>query len=403
VSQTRILLIGNASGDAVTTPLGRHERVVTRIAEVGEAVAAAPDHELVVLDLAAKPAAIAAACHEIRAIVELSGVPLLAITSSDDVEERISLLEAGADDVMIRPIDDRELDARVEALHLRFRRSRELEPSVVVSTTRREGRRMIVVFSPKGGVGTTSVAVNLALALTRRQPDRVALVDLIASGGQVATHLDIRPKLTIADLVRDSQVLSEPEAVRATYLTRHERGLFVLASPPDPKAARAVDADRVTAILEAVLSAFPTVVVDAGSQLDDRVAAALKLADDLVVVVSPDFPALKAVHALFEYLVESGTWTGEPMVVVSEIHAVQLLTPEDVETAIGKKVSIRIPHEALVFLRAVNEGRPLQLSAAGSVPAHRIDQLAAVILGEDAPPTASETRRRGLSALFSRT
>src|SRR5207247_8617214 len=67
------------------------------------------------------------------------------LTSTDDVEERIRLLEAGADDVMIRPIDERELDARVEALDLRHRRSKELRPSTLVAATRRPGRRLIAL------------------------------------------------------------------------------------------------------------------------------------------------------------------------------------------------------------------------------------------------------------------
>ena len=68
----------------------------------------------------------------------------------------------------------------------------------------------------------------------RAIPDGVALVDLTPMGGHVATHLDLRPKLTIADLIRDSQGLISPEILRSTYLTRHERGVLVLAGVTEP-------------------------------------------------------------------------------------------------------------------------------------------------------------------------
>src|SRR5207244_2622701 len=139
--------------------------------------AAAAEHDVVVLDSVPLPRTITDIAKELRANADLADVPILAITSSDDVEERIGLLEAGADDVMIRPIDERELDARVEALDLRHRRSKELRPSTLVAATRRPGRRLVVVYSPKGGVGTTTVAVNVALAIGARMPDAVAFAD----------------------------------------------------------------------------------------------------------------------------------------------------------------------------------------------------------------------------------
>src|SRR5206468_2747933 len=176
---TRILLLGNAGSEALNKILGKPGRTMTRIEDAEQFVKAAPDHDVVVLDAVPPPRTVADLCRELSALPDLVEVPILAITSTDDVEERIRLLEAGADDVMIRPIDERELDARVEALDLRHRRSKELRPSnTLVAATRRPGRRLIVVYAPKGGVGTTTVAVNVALAIGARMPDAVAVVDL---------------------------------------------------------------------------------------------------------------------------------------------------------------------------------------------------------------------------------
>jgi pilus assembly protein CpaE len=291
----------------------------------------------------------------------------------------------------------------VEALDLRHRRSKEMRPSAVVASTRRPGRRLIVVYSPKGGVGTTTIGVNLSLAIAARAPDQVALVDLTSMGGQVATHLDLRPRLTIADLMRDSAGDDiSPEILKSTYLTRHEAGVLVLAGSVAPTTQSLMSAAETTRILEAVLAAVPNVVVDLGSHLDDRVIAGLDVADDVIFVVTPDFPALKSVHGMLEYLGESNGQRPEPTIVVNETYALQTLTPGDIETALGRRVAVRIPYDPLLYLRAANQGTPVFSSAPTSQPSRRFDHLAAVILGEDAPASITETRRRGLGGIFGR-
>ena len=402
MADTRILLLGNSGSDALAKVLGRPGRVLARVEDPAQLAATPGEHDVIVIDAVPAARPLADVCREVRAVPALAEVPVLVISATDDVEERIRLLEAGADDVMIRPIDERELDARVEALDLRHRRSRELRPSTLVASTRRPGRRLVVVYSPKGGVGTTTVSVNLALAIAAREPDGVVLVDLTSMGGHVATHLDMRPKLTIADLIRDSQGMISPEILRSTYLTRHERGVLVLAGSAATTTAQLMDGEETTRILEGVLTAVPTVVVDLGSHLDERVMAAIEAADDVVIVVTPDFPALKAVFSFFEFLRESGSKASEPTVIVNETYALQTLTPGDIETAIGRRVAMRIPYDPLLYLRAANQGNPVFASAPTSQPARRYDQLAGILLGEDAPGSASEPRKRGLAAIFGR-
>jgi pilus assembly protein CpaE len=402
VTDTRILLLGNAGSETLNKVLGRTGRALSRIEDPDKLAAAAAETDIVVLDVVPPPRTVADLCRELRGNPDLAELPILAITSSDDVEERIRLLEAGADDVMIRPIDERELDARIEALDLRLRRSKELRPSTLVAATRRPGRRLVVVYSPKGGVGTTTVAVNLALAIAERMPDASAVADLTPMGGHVATHLDIRPKLTIADLLRDSQDVISPEILRSTYLTRHERGVHVLAGSGTPTTTPLMSGEQASRTLEGLLAAVPNVVADLGSQLDERAVASMEAADDVVVVVTPDFPTLKATHAFFEYLNENGSRVHEPTIVVNEIYALQTLTPGDIENALGRRVAIRIPYDPLLYLRAANQGTPVFAAAPTSQPARRYDQLAAILLGEDAPTAAREQRRRGLAGIFGR-
>ena len=170
----------------------------------------------------------------------MSGIPVLCISQTDDVDERIRFLEAGADDVMARPFDARELEARVEALLLRFQRSRGMAPIISADgLTVGRARRVVAVYSPKGGVGTTTVATNIAVAAAVRRPDRVVLLDMSLQFGGVASHLNLRAKQTLADVVRDDTAMRESEIMK-TYAMRHSSGLHVIAAPGSPEGAELV-------------------------------------------------------------------------------------------------------------------------------------------------------------------
>jgi pilus assembly protein CpaE len=400
VPDTRVLLLGNASSDGLAKALAGGQRSLTRTSDADEALSLAADHDVIVLDAVAPPRSLADVCRELRGRPELAARPVLAISSPDSVEERIRLLEAGADDVIARPVDERELDARIEALDVRFKRSKELEPTVVVTPTRRPGRRLIAVYSPKGGVGTTTVAVNLAVVLAARQPDQVALLDLAGDIGQVATHLDLQPRLTLADLVRDDHATGDQGAF-TTYLAGHASGLRVLAAPPAGVSPNLAP-DAIERIVETALSAVPTVVVDAGSRLGAAAEAIVTKADNLVVVVTPEFSALRAVKTALGHLGGLRAAISEPTIVVTDLFAHEMLTPTDIQEALGRAVSVRVPHDPMLFQRAVNEGRPIFLLAPKSLPAQRFQLLARVLLGEDVPQDAATAPPRRRLGLFGR-
>ncbi|MFL5674224.1 MAG: response regulator, partial [Chloroflexota bacterium] len=222
---------------------------VTPTTETADALARLPEHQLVILGTTTGPKSPVDVCREIRAATTVSALPVMCISASEDVEERIAFLEAGADDVVGRSFDARELEARVEALLLRFQRSRDLAPLVTSDgITMHRARRTIAVYSPKGGVGTTTIAANVGIAAVAKRPDKVVLVDLALQLGGIATLLNLDPKQTLADAVRDELSLREPELLR-TYSMRHDSGLHVIAAPAGPEAAEGVTPAHVTQLL----------------------------------------------------------------------------------------------------------------------------------------------------------
>jgi pilus assembly protein CpaE len=322
-------------------------------------------------------------CHEVRATPSMASIPILCVAASDDVEERISFLEAGADDVVARPFDAREVEARVEALLLRFQRSKDLAPVVSPDgLTLARPRRSVAVYSPKGGVGTTTIATNVAVAAAQRNSDRVILVDLDLQFGGVATHLNLEPKLTIADAVRDEAAMREPDLLR-TYTVRHDSGLHVLAAPMSPEASELITADHISHILGTLLEGYDGVVIDAGSILDEGVLRIFEMAETILLPVHPEMAALKAMHGLLDYLNETGSINGKSTFVLNNMFAREILKPRDIEAALGSRITTDLPYDPFLFLKAVNEGVPIVLGAPRSPAAEQLVRLSTSAFGSD--------------------
>jgi pilus assembly protein CpaE len=367
---------------------------VTVVGEADAAIRLAGDADLVVIDFVEGPRSALEVCSEIRRTPALAHVAVLCISQRDDVEERVRFLESGADDVLARPFDTRELEARAEGLLIRFRQSRGLAALPRVETTSAR-RRLIAFCSPKGGVGTTTIAVNVATFLAARMPGEVAILDLDTDFGQVATHLNVKPRLTIADLAQDESAMAEPEFLRS-YAERADPGLQVIAAPANPEHGRLVTPAHVERILDTALVAFQVLVVDAGSSFDERVLTVLDRADAVVVPIAPEVGALKAFHAFLEFLAEQGAVPVRSTFVLNHLFARDMLSIRQIESAIAARVAVELPYDPALYLKAVNEGVPVVRSMPSSAPARAIAKLALMVagIGEEAP--AGERRKSSL-------
>ena len=394
-----ILLLdsGAATGDSIAKILSAAGYTVTLTADSDDAFAKAAEHQLVIIGVTTGPRSAVEVCREIRATPAMAAVPVMCVSTTDAVEERIQFLEAGADDVVARPFDARELEARVDALLLRFQRSKNLSPVASADgVTMLRARRTVAVYSPKGGVGTTTIATNIAIAAVARRPDRVILVDLAGQFGGVATLLNLDPKQTLADIVRDEISLADPELLR-TYAIRHDSGLHVLAAPAAPEQAESITSAHVAQILLTLLQGYDMVVIDAGSTLDERVLSIFGSADAVILPVTPEIGALKAMHALLEYMGEMGSIGQKTTFVLNNLFARDILKLRDVETFLGAKVSVELPYDAFLYLKAVNEGVPIVTGAPNSAPAERLIRLSTIAFGEEgsAAPVVVEEKKSG--------
>ena len=332
-----------------------------------------------------------------RAARRDESVPILVVAPYGDVEARIAFLEAGADDVIETGFARRELDSRVHAMLIRA-------GAVAPDPTTPGTGQLIAFFSPKGGVGTTALAVNCAALLpsggSGEVPGaRVVLVDLDLQFGQVATHLNLTPKLDFARLADDDDARTDPEGL-AGYLTPHSSGLMVLASPTSPDSAARISVEDVEQVIGTLRSVFDFVVVDCGTRLDPRTIWVLEQAQANVFVVFPELGALRAMNDLIHFLGEAAILQGRTHFVVNHLSARELLKTRDVENLLRSRPTAEIPYADVDMGRSVNEGSPIVLSKPSSPVGLAIQRLTAALVGAELRATSKPTKER--RPLFSR-
>ena len=332
-----------------------------------------------------------------------SGItPILVVAPAHDVEARIAFLEAGADDVIVGGFAPNELEGRVTALLIR---SGKVRPE----TSRHGNGEIVVFFSPKGGVGTTTLAVNTAVLLAgggARPPtqanaaeavlpaSRVLLIDLDLQFGQVATHLNLTPRYDVAGLASDEQALADPELARS-HLTMHSSGLAVLAAPTRPEADFRVTLEGVQRVIEIMRPSFDHVIVDLGSRLDPRALWLLEHSDSHLFVLFPEIAALRAMSLLMTFLAETTPLQARSHIVINHVFPKELLKTRDVENLLRTKPAAEVPYTEVEMIRSVNEGVPLVIGRPASPAAAALRRVAQTVIGieHQAPKTGKPPRR----------
>jgi pilus assembly protein CpaE len=351
--------------------------VISTVATPADAVAALRDQAF---DLVlAEGLAVSGSIGRIRTASAIP-TPVLVIAPAGDVEARIAFLEAGADDVVIAGLGQGELEARVEALLIRAGRVSPESARSDVPTG-----EIVTFFSPKGGVGTTTLAVNAAVLLAGGMPGsgpgaRVLLVDLDLQFGQVATHLNLQPRFDIAGLAGDDPALGDQE-LAMSYLTPHSSGVQVLAAPAHPDADFRVSVDQLERALAILRPRFDTVIVDCGSRLDPRTLWMLEQASTHVFVIFPEIAALRATSLLLGFLAETATLRARTHFVVNHLFPKELLKTRDIENLLRSKPAAEIPYTEVDMIRAVNEGVPVVTSRPGTPVAMALTKVAQAIVG----------------------
>jgi pilus assembly protein CpaE len=254
--------------------------------------------------------------------------------------------------------------------------------------------RVIAFASAKGGAGTTSLAVNTALLLAEMAPGKVAIADMDMFHGQVSTHLDIYGRGSTATLAREDLNSQTAEMV-ADSGRLHPSGLMVYGGPYRPDDGAGITSGQLNILLTTLRSMYATVVVDGGSTLDGRAMSVLNAADRLCLVVTPDIPALRLLHAALEVFSEMGDAADRTTFVVNDIYPKSSISADQIEEHLTIKVGMTIPYDSENFLRAINEGQPIVMLARRSAATTALKRLAENLSENDEDEAVSAPRKKG--------
>jgi len=307
----------------------------------------------------------------------------IAIVPQPDVAALRRLVAVGVRDVLVRSFQYNELLASVQSL-LATEAGRRTH--ALTSGELRAPRRgkLVVAISPKGGSGTTTVATNLAVALQQMNNGPVILADFSLQFGDVGVHLNIWSKYTMQDLL--SRVDEIDDAMLAPVLQKHNSGLHVLLSPNSPEAAAEITVEQIDTLLDRLLERYRYVVVDTWSFLDDVVCLLLKRADEVVVLTTPEIPALKNVKHFLEYSRQQGLIEGRTTIVLNRFPSVDKIALADVEQHLRQSVGANIPSEGRLVTHSVNRGVPIVISHPQSWVGQSLLKLAGHIAGDKTNP-----------------
>ena len=397
---SRVVLVssGGSATQALGGALSRLDLSVAVAHDLNAALAELDDAQLIVVEGGDAPS-LALLCRRINDAAGSNHPPILAVLEGRDVETRVKVLEAGADDVLAQPIDERELSAMVDALLLRSAAAVQAQtPAAATPRPQASPSRVIVFAAAKGGAGTTTLAVNTALILAEMAPGKVCIVDLDMYRSQVSTHLDIYGRGSTAALAQED-LRSLPSDVIAESGRLHPSGLMVYGGPYRPDEAGNMSGDRLVELLTRLRAMYATVVVDIGTTLDGRAIAVMNSADRLALVITPDIPALRLLHSALEVLSEMGSAAERTAFIVNDIYPKSFISADQIEEHLTIKVGITVPYDSENFLRAVNEGQPIVSLARRSAAAGALRRLAEMLAdtgAEDGPKPHKRGRLGGL-------
>ena len=260
--------------------------------------------------------------------------------------------------------------------------------------------KIFTFFSPKGGVGRTTIATNLAVALHQTTNQPVVLVDGSLPFGDIAVILNMSPKAkTIADLIGSFETADSD--VVESILTPHSTGIKVLLAPPTPESTELITGANMKHVLEVLRERYAYIVVDTWPSFQEQVITMLDVADVILTLMTLEITSLKNVRVFMEIVEKLGYDEKKVQLVANRNDSSGGIKASDVEASLGRKIPHTIVSDGRTLVLAVNRGVPFVISHKDSQVSKDIFALAAKLAGDsaEAPATAGKQAKQASGGL----
>ncbi|HLO35361.1 MAG TPA: response regulator [Candidatus Deferrimicrobium sp.] len=406
--QIRVLIVDDIpeTRDHLTKLLGFESdiEVVGSAASGGDSLTMAGEllPDVVLMDINMPDMDGIAATEKLSSQVPTAAVVMMSVQGEADYLRRSML--AGAREFLVKPFSSDELTASIRQVYTREREKQSRMSAMPVSAgnpggvapTAGEGThdgQIVAIFSPKGGVGRTTVAVNLAVAAATELGKAVVLMDGSFQFGDVGVLLNLNPKnKSIADLVPELEA-GDPELSLDTFVINHSAGIRVLLAPPSPEMAELITPSGVKRVLEALRRQNDLVIVDCTSWFNETTLAILDAADVVLTMLSLEITSIKNMRLFLEVADQLGYEPSKVKLVLNRADSSLGIRVADVESSIGRKVDHTIVSDGRSVVYALNRGVPFFLSNREAQVSQDILRLAQSVAGQRVPSTREEPRK----------
>jgi len=330
--------------------------------------------------------------ESVQSLLNLGTVREVFLTSGNsDPSVLVQSMRVGAKEFFLRPINGEE----VKQALLRFKARRSMPPGEKVAKT----GRIVDVVGAKGGVGTTTIAVNLAASLARTEgSSSVALLDMNLLFGEVPLLLDIKSAHHWGEIARNIDRLDATFLM--SILSTHSSGLYVLPSPSYLNGSDVANPETIQRLLSQMRSMFDFIIIDGGQHLDDASLRIFELSDVILLISVLTLPCLANVYRLLKSFYGLGHSQEKTAVVINRYLKNPDVSLEDAEESINKRILKRIPNDYRTTISAINQGKTLLQVAPNSPVARSIRELAKSLAQKE---EEKEKRSDLLSSLFNGT
>ena len=376
-----------------------HEFDYSKTGKEGLAKISATKPEVIIVDLRLPDVSGHDILERLRRDSEFSNIPVIVITAKNELGDKLKAFELGADDYLIKLFQPEELVARMRIL---ARRGRAMK---IVSQMEKSDEKLttiIAVHSLRGGLGTTSISVNLALALNQIWAKKTLLVDAVFSAGQVAMMLNTKPRYSWEDF-SDIELRNIDDELIGNFASQHPRGLSFIAAPRNPIAVDTFGDEFWKVVLFKLAKQYEFIVIDTAHDFTDITIQMLNFANNLVLVVAPDMSSLRAALSALDIYDKLGFPPEKIKILVNSNSSIVGIRQAQIEKVLGRSVDFVIPYEPDEVIRAVNFGEPFYLKNSALSISSKLEDMAYILsndIHKNLPPAApTEAWKRVTSRL----
>jgi len=284
---------------------------------------------------------------------------VVAILSESEKVDSDQVLLSGARDFIQYPYQSDNLVITIKRVIERLERNQANSSLTPVLDTYVKPKNTFMIFSPKGGVGTTTISTNLAISLQKTIKEDVLVIDGKHLFGHIALYYNIRTGNSITDLI--ANVGNLDERLIKQVVVRHSSGIYVLPSPNSIVEAQGIKPEDLYKVIQSLQMVFPNIIIDGGNNLDENTVTYMDSSDKILLVLNPDIASMRDARKFME-ISATLSYPKDKMLLILNLTGKKAdVKREEIENILKMKIFGKIPADSNLALSSLNEGVPIML------------------------------------------